>query len=445
MSGTISFGGIGSNIDVDGIVKALVGANKGTLNAINSRITSTKSAATNISTISSLFAKIGTAARALDDANETRGNTATSSSDAISPSAIGTAVAGTYGVKVLGLAQEARVYGNTYSSTTSALGHEGTLGLSLGGKSATLAITAQDSLNSIVDKINGAGLRVSATTVYDGTHHRLVLNGLDKGSDNTLSIDQQGFDLGLELEVNIKQRASNAKVEIDGILVESQSNQIVGAIPGVTLAVTKTTDTAATLTVASDPDSVGTKLKSVVDAYNAVINKIHDVAGFGSTAATDAALAGDSTLRGLTSRMASVVATQVSTGTDHSNLASIGISLTRDGTLSFDSSKFKSAMTTDPAGVSQLLAGSGTGDGIMDIFRNLSADTTASNTGVLSTKHNTLNAQAKSLQDRASREQARLDTYEQRLLSQFSAIEGTVSQSTNDISYLQSYSIGSSK
>ncbi len=436
MAGTISFGGIGSGLDVEGIVTGLVQASKGSLNAINSRAATAASASSSISELSSLLSRFQSAVSALDDATETKSNTVTSSSSSIVASATGAAQAGSYGVKVLGLATEARVYSNTFTSTGGALGQAGSLELGIGETSATIEITAEDSLNSIVGKINDAGLRVSATTFYDGTSHRLLLNGLDKGSDSALSIVETGFDFGLNVASNIKQTAANARVEVDGFLVESQSNQVMGAIPGVTLAVTKTTAEQETITVATDPGALQAKMQAVVDTFNTVINKVHTLSGFGGTKASNSLLAGDSTLRNLTSRMSNAVMTRVDTGTKYESLASIGMNLGRDGTLSFDAIKFKEAFTADPSSVGQVLAGSGSTDGIMDVFRDLSKSLTTSGTGLLSTKVETIDAQVKALKERATSEQERLDRYAEQLRSQFLGIEDSVSSSYADLDYL---------
>ena len=84
---------------------------------------------------------------------------------------------------------------------------------------------------------------------------------------------------------------------IDGFAVTSATNQISGAIPGVTLAATKETTAPITLSLAADPEALRGKIKGVVDAYNAVIGKIHTTAGFGQIAASDSVLTGDSMLR----------------------------------------------------------------------------------------------------------------------------------------------------
>lgn len=436
MAGTISFGGIGSGLDVDGIVSALVTASKGTLNSLSGRATSTRAAASTISELSSLMASFTSAVRELDEAREAKCNQVTSSASSVVASATGAAQAGSYGVKVLALATQARVYSSPSSSATTGLGATGSLELTIAGESVYVEVAPEDSLTTIAARINEAGLRVSATTFYDGSEYRLLLNGLDKGTDNALTVVESGLDLGLNLSTNIKQRASNARAEIDGFVVTSQSNQIAGAIPGVTLGLSDVTDSPVTVTVEPEPEALQKKLTTVVDRYNAVVRKVQSAAGFGTTKAGNSVLAGDSTLRSLSGRMSSAVMTRIATGTQYDSLASLGVSLGRDGTLSLDASKLKAALADNEESVSQVLAGPASADGIMDVLRDMANSMTQAGAGLLSTKAETLGSQAKVLEERATREQDRLDRYADQLRSQFSAIESSVSASYSDLDYL---------
>jgi flagellar hook-associated protein 2 len=440
MAGTITMTGVGSGLDVDGIVTALVNVSKEPITNLNTRVTNTKSAATTVSDIATLVSRLGTAVRQLDDLTETKTYTASSSSSAITVSATGAARPGSYSVKVTGLAKEARVYSKTFDSSSEALGETGTLSFTIAGKTATVDVGEEDSLDDIATRINGEaskqGLRLSATTFYDGSHYRLLLNGLDKGSANALTIGETGLDFGLNLEANIKQRATNATAEVDGFSVSSATNQITGAIPGVTLALTAQTSEAATVSIASDPAALKAKLQSVVDAYNAIVSKVHSAAGYGSLKAANTVLAGDSGLRTVTSRMSSVVMTQVDTGSQYDTLASIGVSQNSDGTLTINSSKLETALAADPTAVSQVLAGPDSSDGVMDVLSDLADSLSATGTGLLRTKVDLLNQQATTLQKRADAEQDRLDAYAERLRDQLNAADNAMSGSYSTLSYL---------
>jgi flagellar hook-associated protein 2 len=441
MSGTVSLSGVsGTGLDVESLVTALVNAGKEPLTNLNTRVTNSKSAATTVSDIASLVSKLGSAVQQLDEATETKTYTASSSSSSIAVSASGAARPGSYSVKVTALAKEARVYSNTFDSNGNDLGQAGSLSFTIAGKTATVGVVAGDSLDEIATHINEEagkqGLRLSATTFYDGSKYRLLLNGLDKGTANALTIGQTGLELGLNTAENIKQTATNATAEIDGYTVSSGTNQVSGAIPGVTLAVTGLTSEAQTVTIASDPEALKTKLQNVVDAYNSIVTKVHSAAGYGSIKASNAVLSGDSGLRGVTSRMSNAVMTRVETGSQYETLASIGISQNKDGTLAINSSKLTEAVSKDPSSVTQILAGPDGADGVMDVLADVADALAATGTGQLRNKVDLLNQQSKTLQNRADAEQERLDAYEERIRKDLNAADTTMSGSYSTLSYL---------
>lgn len=442
MAGTISMAGLASGMDVAGIMDALVNARAIQQTAAKSRITSTKSAATAISDIGGLLGKLKTAVDAISDPDGAQGLSTTSSNAAVTASPAGTASTGRYAVTVASLAQSYRAYSSSQSSATGALGQEGTMNIAVGtAANASIAITPVDSLTSIADKINNAELGVHASTFYDGSQYRLQLNGTNTGADNDVTITN--LDLGLN--ANVKQHAQDAHAIIDNYHVYSRSNQIVGAIPGVTLGLSDVTPTAAIVETKSNPDTLKTKLQAVVDAYNAVVNKVHSTSGYGSLKASVEALSGDSTLRSLTSGMSRAIMNQVDTGSSYSTLASIGVSLTRDGTLSLDSSKFGQAVGANPDAVTKILAGTSSGDGIMDTVSDFVDSYNRSGTGILATKATALSANVQRLQARVDEQQERLDAYRAQLEKQFAAMDAVLTSTSSVTSYLDALDAASKK
>ena len=147
----------------------------------------------------------------------------------------------------------------------------------------------------------------------------------------------------------------NANVTVGGIAVTSATNQISNAIPGVTLAVTQPTTSAATLTVSSDPSSLEQQVQAFVTAYNNVVTTGHTDAGYGTTTASNSLLQNDDAVQSTLDQLGQVVAEQVpgSTGA-YTSLASVGITLNDDGTLSFDQGAFAAALQADPTSVQRL-------------------------------------------------------------------------------------------
>lgn len=440
MAGTVSFGGIGSGIDTEAIVSGLLNASKTQLSSLKSRASSTHAAVSTISDISSLLSKLKTSLEDLDDAKGVGGYKASSASSAIVASANGNALPGAYSIKVNALAQEHRTYSNSFASTTDALGQAGTLDIQVGsGTVFSVDIDSDDSLDSIVSKINATDARVSASTFFDGTNYRIQVRGLDTGEANSVTLTETDTTLGLDTTTyasNTVQQAGDAEIELDGFTINRSNNQFSGVIEGVTLVVTEETSSAVSVSVASDPDGLKSKLQTLVDAYNAVITKVQQTAGFGETKGTNPVLAGDSTLRTVTSRLSEALLTAVGDGT-YQTLASIGVSLTKTGTLSLDSSKLSEALDAEPSAVSSVLAGDDQDtSGVMDVMRDLVESFTQTGDGLLALKQETLDSRAQSLDDSVTREEDRLDRYAEQLRKQFTNMDTVVAGYNTELDYL---------
>jgi flagellar hook-associated protein 2 len=443
---TITFGGIGSGMDVEGIITGLVNANKTTLTALTTKSQGLKQAASTLSSVGTTLGNLKTAADALKGLQDVASFTAASSNTAaLVGTAAGNAQPGTYGIQVDSLAVEQRTYSGAFASNSNALGQSGFLTVGVGTTSTQLSINGSDSLAGIATKINNAGLRVAASVFFDGSQYRLQVRGLDTGAANAVTFNENGTALDLNGDGSnpsggkTVQKASDASILVDGFTVHQPTNQIVGVIPGVTLAVSQVTTAPVNLTIASDPTALSNKINAVVGAYNAAINSIHSIAGYGSTKPQVAQLAGDSALRTITNDLSqTMAASQLGQGVV-ATLGQLGLQQTRDGTLQFDSTKLATALTLDPTSVEKLLgrASGATTGGAMASLSDLVNSITDSVNGVLTLRSQSLTDQAKKLDDQATTEQTRLDDYTTKLRTQFSAMDTAVAANNSLISQLQ--------
>lgn len=440
MAGTISFGGIGSGMDTEGIVTALVGVEREGQKTLQTKLAATNSSVSNLSSVSSLLSKLKAASDALDTTAEVGSYKATSSNAAIVASASGLATPGKYSFTVDKLAKEQRTYSNTIASVGTALGQSGTLRLGSGTSAATdIQIASADTIDDVIGKINGAGQRVQASAFYDGQSYRIQLRGMDTGAANALSITELGTSFGFNVADNTVQKAQDAEVKLDGFTIKSATNQVTGAIRGVTLALTNTSTDPISVSIDSDPDSLKTKLNALVDAYNGVIGKVKDLAGTASAKPKDSLLAGDSTLRSIVTRLSSALQTVVGGNGNYSTLGSVGLSVDRSGKLTLDSGKFDKAIAADSAGVTKLLSGSdGGAKGVMDVVSSAVDDFTRLGSGRLVTRSDALTATTKRLQSRIDSEETRINRYADQLRKQFTQMDTAVASYKNQSTYLTS-------
>jgi flagellar hook-associated protein 2 len=432
MSSTISFSGVSSGLDTAGIIDALVKVEQQPLTALQKKSADNTTAQSTLSSFKSKLATLQAASKALQDSSGFASAKATSTDSSIVATVTGVAGTGAFDVNVTQVAKEQRTYSNTFASNTDALGQSGTLKLQVGsGSQVSIDVSSGDSLATIAANINTSGARVSASVLYDGSTYRLQVRGLDTGASNAVSFNETGVSLGLTTPANTFQAAQDAKIQVDGITVTRSTNQITGVIPGVTLAITKPTTSAATIQVASDSSALQTKIQSFVSAYNAVVDAGHSAAGFGTVKASSAVLTGDFAIRSTLDTLSGLVGNNVA-GTSglYTTLGSVGINSTQDGHLSFDSTKFSTAVTADAATVAKLFV-TDTGTGATGIMKGFvtGIDRLANDSGnILTARIDAFTADNKRLTDEEDRLQTQIDAYTQRLKDQFTQMELLVSK-----------------
>lgn len=431
---TITIPGLGTGLDTTAIIQSLVSTRQGPITALQSRQTNVNAASATISTFSSKLAALATAARALDTSSEFNATSATSSDTAsVVASSTGGTATGSYNVQVNQLAKEQRTKSSSFASASDALNMSGTLSFTIGsGSAVSVSVANTDSLTDIAAKISASGARISASVIYDGTNYHMMVRGLDTGAANSISFDERGFrgrdTLGLTRTTTNYQNAQDAAFTVDGISMTRPTNQVTGAIPGVTLALVKTTTSAVSVTVATDPSALKTKVQAFVSAYNDVVNSGHSAAGYGATKATNPVLSGDRAIRGSLDRLSPIIASAVSgTSGAYTTLASVGIKLQNNGTLLFTESTFNAAVAADPIAVSKLfITDTAIGaTGVMSRFGTTIDNLT--NTGSLvTTRLDSLSSESRRIGTDITKKQLDLTAYSEALTKQFASLESQV-------------------
>jgi flagellar hook-associated protein 2 len=429
----LGFGGI----DTSTLVSSLVSLQQQPLAQLAQQQANINSASSTISSFSSTLSALKTAATALSDPNTFKAMKASSSDASVVASATGSPVAGQWSVSVSALAQQQRTLSDGTSDSTAALGMSGSLGISLGnGTTANISLTSTDSLSDIADKISSAGLRVSASMMFDGSQYHLLVSGLDTGASNAVTFDESGltstgYSLNLSSSTNTIQKAQDAKVTVGGVTVSSASNQVSNAIPGVTLALTTTNTTPATVTIAGDSSSVQSQVQAFVTAYNNVVNSGHDAAGFGTTKASNTMLQGDSAIRSSLDQLGQLTAGLVPGASGaYTTLASVGVSMNNDGTLTFNSGTFSTAMQADPTSVQKLfVTDSNTGaSGVMSTFGSVIDSLTSSAGGPLKAEMTSYQQRSSRIGTQITNGQQRLTDYQTQLQNEFNQMNAMLAQ-----------------
>lgn len=454
---TISSLGIGSGLDLSGLLDQLESAEKEKLTPL---VTQQKSYQTKLTAFGRLESSLGALQDSLDTLNDADTFTAVKGSitgDAVKISTSGDAVAGRYQVNVTQLAQAQSLASGGHASRSEGLVASndeplaGKLDFTVGeGEDAAFSIdvNAGDSLEDLRDAINGANKGVSASIVNDGsdTPYRLVLTSRETGEGHQITITSDsdalanafGYDGTGSGDMEQKVPARNAELQINGIDIVSQSNTVEGALEGVTLDLVTTTTGAttgaATLNVTKDTESMTNAVKAFVTAYNNFQSLSDGLTSYNAESDTAGALLGNSTMRTIESRLRGGVGFAAASG-EMSRLSDLGVERQLDGTLKVDDDKLNAAITGNGQAVSQFFAGSEGVQGFAD-----SLTTTLSSIlddgGTLDTATSGIDTSLTRLDDRYTRTQESITATVDRYRTQFAQLDQMVSQMNSTSSYL---------
>lgn len=422
----ISSAGIGSGLDVAKIVEQMVAAEKVPLKKLEYKAEGIQTQISTYGEIKSLTSKLGDIVSKLTRDSAWNGVSISSSNPTLSGTMTGIAATGTYNIKVTHLAQaQTTALGGTDGAALpkdQAMG-AGTIKLTMGTESKDIAIESSDTLTKIATKINEAGMGIQASIVTDvDGKERLMLRSKETGTDKAFTVSSALAALGQKTT----QDAQNAKVELNGLVVESSTNTFANTIPGMSFTVSEVvTSTAATLNVKADTEAMKKNIQEFVDTYNELNDLLTQSTKYVEESKTAGVLQGDSATVSLQNSLRML--TQGISGSTGglTRLAEIGIQMQEGGKLSTDTTKLDKALT-NLEGLKGLFANKadalGQGGGIAVNFKNFT-DKLLSFDGTLNTKTDSLERTLKSNSAAQDKVNTRADTLEKRLYAQYSALD----------------------
>ena len=436
----ISFGGLASGLDTEAIIDAMVQAAREPIRLLEGKQNDYNRILSLTNTLGSQLGNLRTVAKSMDTSSEFLSMKATSSDDtAVTATASSTAAAGTYELVVTALAETERTYSDALAAKdATGLVGTGTLTIQVGSDAAVPISIDQstDTLEAVASMINSeSALRASASVVFDGTNYRLVVIGEDTGAANGITFTEGGtLALNLDVPANQRQAAQDATIQMDGLTFSSASNQLTETIAGLTIDLKKVTDPdPVTIRVDVDADAVKGKVQAFVDKYNEVARFFQQQFTFSGEARSDTLL-GDSTARTIQGRLRGILGAEVSgAGSTYTILSSIGVAVEKDGTLSLDATKLTDALADNRAEVAALFSfddgdSALDTDGIAVRLVNMLDGMLQAPDGLLETRKEGLGDSISSVKHRIEEVERRVDSYEQRLRRQYTALEQAMSE-----------------
>jgi flagellar hook-associated protein 2 len=429
MAGPIgSFSGIGSGFNYSDLIDEMIKVESAPVTTMQARIKAANAQLSAYTTYRSLLDSLKSVTTQLRDGSAFQatsttvsGATSASGRTTLSASASAGAQPGTYAIQVLQTAQAEKLSSMVFTSASTALGISGDIVVN--GKTVTIAET--DTLADIRDKFNTLNTGatpsgVSASIISDSSSaQRLILTSEKTGS---AGIDLVDGPEGIAQQLGLYQLVAgrDAEFTVDGVTMTRSTNTVSDVIANMTLTFLNADPSlTATVVVERSPSIAQSTLQNFVDAYNKVIDFIHQQQKAGSDRSTNPPLYNIPALRLARSALPTALLALSNAESFDSAPGTLGIALTKEGRLSFDSAKFQDAFTADAANA--LAIGEKIGEAIGQLVESWTGLG-----GTLSLQEKALNEQIEAHEKRIDSFNARLDLRRQTLLKQFLAMDVAV-------------------
>lgn len=469
--------GIGSGIDIDGLVRGLVNAERA---PAESRLARREADVTNL--ISGFGALKGALSELQSGLSGVKNQdiygqfkASSTNTTAVSASASETASSGSYDVEVSRLAETQSFASGTFASKDTVVG-SGTLTLSFGdptyatdpsldpdttysaftadpdGTPVEILIdSSNNTLEGVKNAINEANAGVSASIIRDGEQYRLLLTTEETGRSNSLavSVAEDAGTPGLSAlaydatTANLTQTraAEDAAFSINGFAVTSASNTVADAVDGVTFTLKELTTSAATVSVSENRAGVISAVEKFIEGYNGFSDTLTQLTAFDQEANTRGPLQGDFTARSVERQIRAELNQQTSGITSSFNtLAAIGITTDTNGKLSLDKDALNSALDTDPDAVKALFADAdyqgNPVNGVASRLDTVVEDLLASD-GLIQSREDGLDSRTERITEAREALNFRLEQLEERYRAQFNAMDALVANITSTGEFLQ--------
>jgi flagellar hook-associated protein 2 len=432
----------GEGLDVTSLVNQILTQKSGQLSQWGSEQSLLRVQAGLLTTINSDLSRLADAVTALSDPiGALTAQAATSSNPGLLTATADTSVApGIHSITINNLASAGLVYTDsvTAGANVSILPPQATTGqltVQIGGSSGTTAaiqITAgtNDTLTTLAASINQQSAAnnwgIRAAVVNDVTGSRLSITSQATGTPGALTISSNTTTLSF----NPPGGGTNASLTIDGIPYLSTSNSIAGAIAGVTLNLSGAApNSPLQLTVAPDTTQISAAINEFVNAYNQVISDINSQFKVDPTTNSEGPLGGDSALRSLQSILLKSITFAVPDNSGLVNLASLGINMNNDGTLTVGATPAGQSMNQVLASNPQAFRSffqNATSTGFANAFHADLRNLTDSMDGLINVDLAQNKTQQNNLADSIARFQDQLAAQQKALTNQFALVNASL-------------------
>jgi len=425
----------GQGIDVATTVQQLVTAASAPEQEWQTEQQSIQTAEGVVTQINSDLSNLLTNVNNLQDAGGTLQSVSATSgnSNIVTATATAGASLATHVVTVTNLASTASYYSAEAGLTSTSTLGTGSFNITTSAGTATINLNNQtlsqlaQSINSAT--VNGTSLGVTASVVSDSAGSHLVIVANNSGSAGAFTIDDTNDP---NLGMTVGSSGKDASVNIDGIPISSATDTVTGAIPGVTLQLQSAAPgQQVQIQTSADTDAAVQAVNDFVNSYNTVIGDLNAQLAVtqnsdGSTTANP--LESDGTVSLVQQQLLSFMTQTFGSDSTYNNLASLGISMNDDGTLTVDSTQLSTALSSDYSGVLNFFQGTSGTSGFATGLSTQLTQLTDPTEGAFNLDLQGMQSTYSSLQDEINDFQTYIASEQQMWLTQYTNLNVTLLQ-----------------
>jgi flagellar hook-associated protein 2 len=449
MASGLALSGLASGVDTSSIVEQLMTLERQGLSRMQNRQYAASGMQTALKDIASKLSTLKTAAAALTSDATWKQTQKVESSDTtrVAITQTGGAGIGGHSIQVNRLASSAQrgfsFAGGTAGTVTITNANDPT-------NTMSLEVSATTTMQQLADAINAksTGPVVAAVVKNAANQDRLVLSSRTTGSQSDFNVSG-----GVTSEDATYATPDLTKLDseyvLDGVTKSAKTNVLESVVPGLRITLKGATTTPATIGIsepALDRDAIKTKVKTFVDAYNAVVDASRAEmtekpisnpasefqAGYGT-------LYGDTGLQSMLNALRRQM-TNVVSEAGVNDLGDLGISIPKSsgGVVSDDAKAGK--LTIDDSKLSLALESNWTA--AKSFFTGFSkqvtdyVDTQTGSGGVIDGRLKSADRNIASIKDQLTKANERIEAKEKRLKAQFAAMETAMQNSQTQQAWL---------
>ena len=309
------------------------------------------------------------------------------------------------------------------------------------------ALDNVSNLHAYVDKdgkivLNSDSGEIRINAQDDAGREALKELGLQEGTFADYSKTQEQT-----LKLKNIQSAQDAEIVYNGVTITRGKNTINDIVGGVSLELVSTTTEGnpTTVSITANNDNVIEEVKKFVEKYNELMPKLAEVTRYDPDTQTAGIFNGVSFIRMIRSSINKIFSMSSGSGLEMQSLIKYGLSLTDNNKMSFDESKLRNALSSDPDALRDFFIGEdkvilGKDTRVGGVFRVLNEDLDSLVKGSNSTLklyEQSLTRDDKRLREDRKRTMERLNARYESMAERFAAYDAQIAQTNNSFNSVQ--------